>query len=89
MELPTGPFCQSCGMPMETEQDFGTDADGNLCRDYCCFCFKNGEFTDPDMTLERMTSRVAEMMAQETEMTVAQARGFAQSVLPGLRRWRH
>lgn len=27
-EQPKGPFCQSCGMPMENEEVFGTNANG-------------------------------------------------------------
>ena len=28
-------ICQSCGMPMESEDDFGTNADGSPNSDYC------------------------------------------------------
>lgn len=36
--------CQSCGMPMKEEQ-YGTDSDGSVNDKYCCYCYKNGEFT--------------------------------------------
>ena len=38
-------FCQSCGMPMQTAGDFGTEADGGASVDYCVYCYKNGAFT--------------------------------------------
>lgn len=47
-------FCQCCGMPLEAEQDFGTQADGGINQDYCCYCYKDGGFTAPDATLEDM-----------------------------------
>lgn len=33
-------FCQSCGMPMQTAGDFGTEADGGASADYCVYCYK-------------------------------------------------
>lgn len=39
-------ICQSCGMPMLVSEHFGTRKDGIPEKEYCCFCFKNGEFTD-------------------------------------------
>jgi hypothetical protein len=35
-----GPFCQSCGMPLEKPEDFGTGANGFRINDYCIFVFK-------------------------------------------------
>jgi hypothetical protein len=34
-----GPFCQSCAMPMETPEMFGTHADGSKSEEYCAYCF--------------------------------------------------
>ena len=33
-------FCQSCGMPMEKPEDFGTSNDGGRNEEYCCYCYK-------------------------------------------------
>ncbi len=38
-------ICQSCGMPMETEEQFGTNQDGSKNPEYCAYCHKDGEFT--------------------------------------------
>jgi hypothetical protein len=35
---PSGPVCQSCGMPMEKSEDFGTNAGGGKNKDYCHEC---------------------------------------------------
>lgn len=42
--------CQSCGMPMKKDpQGGGTNADGVRNSDYCSYCFRNGEFTSPEI----------------------------------------
>ena len=46
-------FCQSCMMPLNAPEDFGTEKDGSPSADYCKFCYVNGEFTG-DMTMEQM-----------------------------------
>ena len=39
------PQCQSCGMPMNAPEQFGTNADGGANREYCRYCFQEGDFT--------------------------------------------
>ena len=41
--------CQSCGMPLEKPDDFGTEANGFRINDYCHYCFQNGTFTEPNI----------------------------------------
>ena len=36
-------ICQSCGMPIGSKDDFGTNADGSINEDYCKYCYVNGE----------------------------------------------
>ena len=73
-------------MPMEKIEDFGTNADGSRNKDYCCFCFKNGDFTSPGLTLEQMINKLVGF-ADKMGMTQAQAREMAQTVIPKLKRW--
>ncbi|GAI16613.1 unnamed protein product, partial [marine sediment metagenome] len=40
---PKGPFCQSCAMPMQKPDDFGTNADVSKNEEYCHYCFINVE----------------------------------------------
>ena len=43
-------YCQSCGMPLVSDTDYGTNQDGSKNNEYCAFCFKDGKFThDPDL----------------------------------------
>lgn len=86
-DLPKGPFCQSCGMPMEKPDDFGSNADGLKINDYCHFCFENGAFTAPDITLEQMIERVAGIMVTKMNMPEAQTKAMANQFIPKLKRW--
>ena len=44
-------FCQSCGMPLQAEDQWGTNADGSLNEEYCCYCYQKDAFTQ-DYTME-------------------------------------
>lgn len=55
-------WCQSCFMPMKDPKDFGTDENGQPVEDYCAYCFQNGTFTDPDISMEEMRDKVVAMM---------------------------
>ena len=46
-EQPKGPFCQSCAMPLEHPEDFGTAKGGAHVTDYCRYCYVDGAFTNP------------------------------------------
>lgn len=83
---PQGPFCQSCAMPMVKPEDFGTNADGSPNQEYCHYCFQNGAFTAPDITVEQMIAKCAEIMRQMNipEAQIEQAKAF----IPMLKRWR-
>ena len=82
-----GPFCQSCGKPLENHEDFGTDADGNRVNDYCLFCFADGQFTEPGLSMKQMIEIVACQMANETQMPLLRAKDVAWSLVPTLKRW--
>lgn len=52
-------FCQSCGMPLNLhgEDVRGTEADGSKSIKYCSYCYKDGQFIDPDITMDEMLER--------------------------------
>jgi len=87
MQQPEGPVCQSCGMPMVEEEQFGTQADGARCEEYCVYCFQQGGFTAPDITLEDMIEHVAAVGVEKLGLTGEQARAMAANLLPHLARW--
>ena len=41
-------ICQSCAMPLTSDDMFGTNADGSINEDYCKWCYTDGEFTYKD-----------------------------------------
>ena len=56
---PKGPFCQSCGMPLNRDQlGGGTNADGSRTTEYCSHCFQDGRFTEPNISVDEMMAKV-------------------------------
>ncbi len=81
--------CQSCGMPLaEAAGDLGTNADGSGTFEYCSFCFRVGEFTNPNQTLSEMIQSSIENMTADLNMPIERATELANSFIPTLRRWR-
>lgn len=74
-------------MPLEGEKDHGTNADGSRSAKYCHFCFKNGEFTEPGITMQQMIEKVVGIMMVMKVMDEHQVREIANAVIPKLERW--
>lgn len=85
---PKGPFCQSCGMPMEKTEFFGTNADGNKSSAYCNFCYKNGAFTESNITMDEMINKVISF-AKKMNMSEEIASQMAKTFIPRLKRWQN
>jgi hypothetical protein len=77
--------CQSCGMPMTMPADYGKNFDGSQNDDYCHHCYPNGEFTNPDETIEQMIESCIPFIP---DMNETEARAFLTDFLPKLKRWR-
>ncbi len=46
--MKTYKFCQSCGFPMEKDENGGgTEKDGSLSNKYCSMCYRDGDFLTP------------------------------------------
>ena len=86
-EQPKGAICQSCGMPLTKPDDFGTAANGSKISDYCHYCFRNGAFTEPEMTMQGMIAKCVGIMQQQGMMPDAQAQALMSEVIPKLKRW--
>lgn len=74
-------------MPLRGEQDFGTNADGSKNEEYCHYCYKDGGFTDPDLTMEQQIERLVGMSMSQMDLPEEQARAWANNVIPYLKRW--
>lgn len=81
-------ICQSCGMPIKKEVDYGTEKDGGKSRLYCKYCFWNGKFTDEGITLQEKIDKLVQMAVNQLGMTQEQARIMAETKLPSLMRWK-
>ncbi|MDI6731107.1 MAG: zinc ribbon domain-containing protein [Candidatus Margulisbacteria bacterium] len=79
-------ICQSCSMPLRSDKDFGTNADGSANQEYCRFCFQNGKFTDEGISMEQKIDKMVSM-AKSMNIPEAKAREMAQNILPNLKRW--
>jgi hypothetical protein len=79
-------FCQSCTMPIDNIEDRGTEKDGSKNGLYCKYCYQNGSFINPDMTLDEMKNIVTTQMRKMklSEDIIQQSLGM----LPHLKRWR-
>lgn len=51
-------FCQSCTMPIDAVEDRGTERDRSKSNEYCKYCYADGKFTNPNLTLEEMKEKV-------------------------------
>lgn len=51
--------CQSCGMSLRNDPvGGGTNTDGSKSNLYCSYCFDDGKFLQPDITLGEMKKLV-------------------------------
>ena len=79
-------ICQSCGMPISSTIDLGTTKDGSLNKDYCKYCYKNGEFID-NVSLEEYIEKCSQF-GQQAGMTNEQMKSFCEKLFPTLKRWK-
>lgn len=81
-------YCQSCGMPMTEEKHLGTRADGEPDYDYCCYCYRNGAFTD-SRSMEEMVDFCLRFEKENgmNEKDAEQARKDMLAWFPKLKRW--
>lgn len=84
-------FCQSCGMPMPTDELLGTNKDGSLNGEYCCYCYKDGAFVQ-DCTMDEMIDHCIRYLdefngACATKFTKEEATAQMRQHFPLLKRW--
>ena len=81
-------ICQSCGMPIEDKKLRGTEKDGSESKDYCCYCYKNGEFGKDETMEEMIESCIPFMLEDGSCKTQEEARSALLNVIPNLKRWK-
>jgi len=81
-------FCQSCAMPLRTEEFLGTNKDGTVSGEYCKYCYENGEYVQ-SCTMDEMIDFCAGPMVEHNEgMTKEGAIAAMKSFFPQLKRWK-
>lgn len=82
-----GLFCQSCGMPLGKDPlGGGTNADGTRNSEYCSHCYRDGRFTEPNLSADEMMAKV-EGKLRQMHIPGFLARRVTRNI-PTLRRWR-
>ena len=84
-------FCQSCGMPLQTPEEMGTNHDGSKNDEYCCYCYKDGAYTS-DCTMDEMIMQCAEFVDEFNKgaglaFTKEEAIAGMKEFFPTLKRW--
>lgn len=87
MKTLSGNICQSCGRPIRKISHFGTYEDGSVHTDYCRFCYKDGQFLDPGVSMEEKIKKSIER-AVLSGISEDIARKNAMQLIPELKRWR-
>ncbi|WP_082651813.1 zinc ribbon domain-containing protein [Gorillibacterium timonense] len=80
-------FCQSCAMPLAQPEDHGTQTDGMLHEEYCCYCFKDGGFTTEETMDEMIESCVPHVSNGNPYPDANTARTAMKELFPKLKRW--
>lgn len=78
-------LCQSCGMPLDTEEFKGTEKNGKKSKEYCKYCYENGSFKHPEMNLFDMQQNVQNQMKKLEHHEYAIQKAI--NILPALKRW--
>lgn len=83
-------FCQSCGMPMgDTDELYGTEADGSKSMDYCFYCYANGAFTSVCTMEEMIECCIPPVLEANFQWKEEDARSMMQQWFPTLKRWKN
>jgi hypothetical protein len=73
-------------MPLKKPELLGTEKDGSKNNEYCTYCYQNGAFSNPEMTLEEMKVLVINQMEQRNiDKDIIKK---ATTSLPYLKRWK-
>ncbi len=72
----------------ETNEMYGTNADGTNSEDYCNYCYTSGAFSKDESMDEMIESCVPHVVEAHPDMSADDARKMMQDFFPTLKRWR-
>lgn len=79
-------ICQSCGMPITSDSQLGTNLDGSKNEDYCKYCYQDGEFIDK-VSMEEYIEMCSKYGSQ-AGMTNEEMKLHCETLFPTLKRWK-
>lgn len=79
-------ICQSCGMPIASDEQLGTEKDGSISRDYCKYCYADGEFIDK-VSMEEYIERCSKF-GEQAGMSNDEMKALCTKLFPTLKRWK-
>ena len=80
--------CQSCAMQMEKADDFGTEKCGSASEDYCCHCYKDGDFTWNAASVDEAVDGNIEFWEKEEGESDEKFRARVKEEFSNLKRWK-
>ncbi|MDD2379374.1 MULTISPECIES: zinc ribbon domain-containing protein [Aminobacterium] len=72
---------------LKTPSLLGSERNGSLSHNYCIYCYRNGAFEQPGITIDEMIEKCILFMVAEG-FDKEEARQMLSEFLLGLRRWR-
>ena len=79
-------ICQSCGMPLSSNEQLGKNKDGSINNDYCKYCYKDGEFIDKVTMNEYI--EMCSKYGKQAGMTNEEMKEYCSKLFPSLKRWK-
>lgn len=74
-------------MPLNNEEQQGTNEDGSKSEEYCTYCYENGKFADEGISVEEKVAKNIEI-AKSMGMDENEAKEMANNIIPKLKRWK-
>lgn len=79
-------------MPL-CEQHYSTNKDGSVNTEYCSYCYKDGDFTWADATMDDMINHCIQYLDEfnkdsEKQFTKEEATAQMKEFFPHLKRWK-
>ena len=69
-------FCQSCGMPLNDPNLLGSELNGFQSDEYCKYCYEDGAFTQPNLTIEGMKEILSALYERKRDEGRRSENGF-------------
>ena len=66
----------------------GTEKNGAASSEFCKFCYINGAFSEPNLSMSDMVGIATSNLVSKRNMLEYQARQRAQTTIPKLKRWK-